>query len=216
MRRTERLFALAEHLRGRRTGITAQELADRFQVTLRTMYRDLDSLRAADFPLHADRGRGGGFALDRAYSLPPVNFTAREAALLVTAGRLLIELRLLPFVDTLELALDKVRAALPTASQRELEALRRSLTFIGVPAKTCPPAARRAIEQAWYERRPIRIVYEGSREVTRRPVRLEQIVMERTEVLLNCHDLEKNEPRQFKLHLIREATLLENDSRARG
>ena len=83
MRRTERLFALAEYLRGRRTGVTAGQLAERFDVTLRTIYRDLDSLRAADMPLHADRGRGGGFALDRAYSLPPVNFTAREAALLL-------------------------------------------------------------------------------------------------------------------------------------
>ena len=79
MKRTERLFALAEHLRARRTGVTAEALAERFEVTVRTIYRDLDSLRAAELPLVAERGRGGGYALDRAYSLPPVNFNAREA-----------------------------------------------------------------------------------------------------------------------------------------
>src|SRR5262249_34375836 len=83
MRRTERLFAMAEYLRGRRTGVTAEALAERFGVTVRTVYRDLDSLRDASLPLLAERGRGGGYALDKAYSLPPVNFTSREAAVLV-------------------------------------------------------------------------------------------------------------------------------------
>src|SRR5689334_19218914 len=109
MQRTERLFALAEYLRGRRTGVTAETLAERFGVTVRTMYRDLDALRSAAMPLSAERGRGGGYALDRSYSLPPVNFTAREAALLVALGRFATEMRLLPFTDTLASALDKVR-----------------------------------------------------------------------------------------------------------
>ncbi len=47
MRRTERLFALGEHLRSRRTGVTAEQLAQRFGVTVRTIYRDLDALREA-------------------------------------------------------------------------------------------------------------------------------------------------------------------------
>ncbi|MGF1468868.1 MAG: helix-turn-helix transcriptional regulator [Sandaracinaceae bacterium] len=100
MKRTERLFALAEVLRGRRTGVTAEELAERFGVTVRTIYRDLASLREADLPVGAERGRGGGYALDRRYSLPPVNFTAREAAVLVSAGLYLDRMRVIPFVDT--------------------------------------------------------------------------------------------------------------------
>ena len=53
MQRTERLFALAEYLRGRRTGVTAEALAERFGVTVRTIYRDLDTLRAAALPVSA-------------------------------------------------------------------------------------------------------------------------------------------------------------------
>src|ERR1700759_3390714 len=120
MQRTERWFALTEYLRGRRTGVTAETLAERFDVTVRTIYRDLDSLRAAALPIGAERGRGGGYALDRSYSLPPVNFTAREAALLVALGRYASEMRLMPFTDTLDKALDKVRGALSASAQREL------------------------------------------------------------------------------------------------
>ena len=120
MRRQARLFAIAEYMRGRRTGATAEQIAARFRVTVRTVYRDLDALREAELPLRADRGRGGGYALDRNYTLPPVNFTAREAALLVTLGRWAAQMRLLPFSDTLGRALDKVRGALSTSAQREL------------------------------------------------------------------------------------------------
>ena len=205
MRRVERLFALAEHLRARRTGITAEALAARFGVTVRTIYRDLDALRQADLPVHAERGRGGGFALDRGYHLPPVNFDAREAALLVVAGRWLTELRLLPFTDTLRAATDKVRAALPERSQRELQRLQRSLAYVGVPTRAPGPEVRAAVEQAWIESQPLRIVYRGARGVTERRVRIEQVVMERTETLLNAFDLEKQEMRQFRLHRIVEA-----------
>ena len=208
MRRTERLFALAEYLRGRRTGVTAGQLAERFEVTLRTMYRDLDSLREASMPLHADRGRGGGFALDRSYSLPPVNFTAREAAMLVLAGDWLIKLRLLPFVDTLSSALDKVRGALPVRTQHELANWMQTLSFVGVPAHAVAPAVRRAVETAWFERQALEITYDGASGRTVRRVRIESVVMERTETLLNCIDLAHGESRQFKLHRITQAKAL--------
>jgi len=120
MRRKSRLFALAEALRARRTGVTAQQLADRFGVTLRTIYRDLEALQDAGMPIKADRGRGGGYALDKSYQLPPINFTAREAALLLALSRLAIEQRLIPFPNAIEKATDKVRAALSTSAQREL------------------------------------------------------------------------------------------------
>src|SRR5437763_16073924 len=97
MRKKSRMFAVAEALRARRTGITAGELAERFGVTLRTIYRDLQALQDAGMPIRADRGRGGGYALDKSYQLPPVNFTAREAALLVELARLATEQRPVQF-----------------------------------------------------------------------------------------------------------------------
>src|ERR1700744_4408839 len=132
MQRTERLFALTEYLRGRRTGVTAEVLAERFGVTVRTIYRDLDALRDAALPLHADRGRGGGYALDRSYSLPPVNFTARAAPVLLAIGKFASEMRLVPFAETLESALYKVRSALSSQNRSEMLRHLESLSFIGI------------------------------------------------------------------------------------
>jgi predicted DNA-binding transcriptional regulator YafY len=209
MRRTERLFALAEYLRGRRTGVTAQALALRFGVTIRTIYRDLDGLRAASMPLAAERGPGGGYALDRTYSLPPVNFTAREAALLVALGRFAIDMRLLPFTDTLESGLDKVRAALSTSAQRELLARLKELSFLGVPALPSRKEVRAAIERAWFERQPLRITYvDGNLVQTTRDIRIESVVMDRQETRLAAVDQVAGERRHFRIHRIVRAEVL--------
>ncbi len=209
MKRTERLFALAEYLRARRTGVTAETLADRFGVTLRTMYRDLDALRAASLPLAAERGPGGGFALDKSYTLPPVNFTAREAALLVALGSFAVSTRLVPFEETLQRALDKVRAALSTSAQRELIGRLRELAFVGIPALPISKPVRAAVERAWFEQRPLRMTYRDANGVrSTRDVRIDQVVMERTETRINAFDPAKNESRQFRLDRIEKAEVV--------
>jgi predicted DNA-binding transcriptional regulator YafY len=213
MSRTERLFALTEYLRGRRTGVTAEVLAERFAVTVRTIYRDLDTLRAAALPIGAERGRGGGYALDRSYSLPPVNFTAREAALMVALGRFAIEMRLLPFADTLEAALDKVRAALSTSAQRELLTRLSELSFHGVPALPTRKSVRAALERAWFEQRPLRIVYvDGNFIEKSRTIRIVGVLMERHETRLDAVDLESKERRHFRLDRIAQAEVVRLDA----
>ena len=78
MNRIDRLYALVEELRaaGRR-GRTARQLAARFEVSVRTIERDLSALGQAGVPLATRTGRAGGFTLDRSMSLPPLNFTPR-------------------------------------------------------------------------------------------------------------------------------------------
>lgn len=213
MRRTDRLFALTELLRARRTGITAEKLAERFEVSVRTIHRDLDALRAAAVPVVGERGRGGGLALDNAYTLPPVNFTPHEAAVLVAAGRWLERSRLLPFVETIRSATDKVQGALPRARQAEVGRLADRLAWIGVPAAQAPAHVRAAVEHAWVHGAPLRITYAGSRATTVRDIRIEALLLERTVTLLNARDLGLGEPRQFRLDRIRDAEPLGADRR---
>ncbi len=211
MKQRARLFAITELMRGRRTGVTAEILAERFDVTLRTIYRDLDALRDAGLPVRAERGRGGGYSLDKSYTLPPVNFTAREAAVLLTVARYSKEMRLLPFLETLASAMDKVQGALTTSAQRELVLHMRELSFVGVPALAAPPSVRRAVEQAWFERAALHIRYRGAGnpgELTERDVRIRNVTCERGTTLLNCDDLGKGEPRQFRLDRIEHAVVL--------
>ena len=216
MHRKSRLFALAEYLRGRRTGVTAEQLAERFGVTIRTIYRDLDSLRDASLPVLAERGPGGGFALDRAYTLPPVNFTPREAAVLAALGRFAAETRLLPFVDTLESALSKVRGALSTGKQREAIALGDELVFAGVPGLPVRPAVRRAIEDAWFERRAVRLEYRrGDGSPGDRAVRIARVLMERHATVLECLDVTTGDKRAIRLDRIDAATLVGDSAASR-
>jgi len=212
MRKKSRMFAIAEALRARRTGVTAAELADRFGVTLRTIYRDLEALQDAGMPIRADRGRGGGYALDKNYQLPPVNFTAREAALLVALARLATEQRLVPFPKAIEKAADKVRSALSTSAQRELLALVGELQFVGVPALPIAAGVRDALETAWFEGRPLRIVYaKGGKawQLSPRVVKLKSLVFDRSLTLLNCQDLESGEDRQFRLDRVHAASVMD-------
>lgn len=218
MRRTQRLFALAEHLRARRSGVTAEQLAQRFGVSLRTIYRDLDALKVAHLPVRADRGRGGGYALDRSYALPPVNFTAREAAVLLTAGAFLERARVMPFTEALASALDKVRNALSPEARRELAALGETLQFAVIPSHTGTPPVRRAIEQAFFERQPVELAYTDRDGVrTRRVVELLSVLIDRGETLLNVRDHSRGgDTRQLKLHRIESARVVRRPPREPG
>ena len=94
--------------------------------------------------MSAERGPGGGFALDRSYSLPPVNLTPREAALLVVLGRFATETRLVPFTDTLDAALSKVRGALNAGQQREALADADKIVFAAIPVLPTPTESARS------------------------------------------------------------------------
>jgi predicted DNA-binding transcriptional regulator YafY len=202
MTRTERLFALAEHLRGRRSGITAGELAERFNVTVRTIHRDLTSLRMADMPISSERGRGGGFSLDAHYTLPPINIAAREAAVLLMLTSYAKEMRLLPFNETLESAANKVRAALSASGQRELARKLSELAFVGVPSKPIANGVARAVERAWFEQSVLAIVYPvGEYGRARMNIKIRSFVLDRNETRLNVTN-EKGHDRQLRLDRI--------------
>ncbi len=208
MTRQVRLFAIVEYLRARKTGVTAQMLADRFEVTVRTIYRDLDALRDAHLPLRAEQGRGGGYALDRHYSLPPINLSPREAAVLIAVASQAIQMRLVPFKATLSGAIDKVRGALSVSAQRELLEVLKQLTYVGVPALPAPPAVRSAVEDAWFGQRPVALRYRRKGGDTgARTVRIAGVLMERHMTMLDCVDVATGEQRRLRLDRIEHAAL---------
>jgi predicted DNA-binding transcriptional regulator YafY len=143
--RTDRLYALVEELRAvAPRPRTARQLAERFEVSVRTIERDLGALMEAGVPLYASPGPGGGYTLDKSHTLPPVNFTAEEAAALTIA---LARPAASPLAGALRSALRKVVAAMPAD---HAEAAQRLVGRVGLfphASDVAPPAAR-AVEQA--------------------------------------------------------------------
>src|SRR6476619_3775714 len=106
MNRTDRLYALVEELRSRAPRpMRATELADQFEVSTRTIERDLLALQQAGVPIWAQPGPGGGYSLNVDTTLPPLNLTAAEAAAIATA---LAVTRAMPFAEAGRSALTKL------------------------------------------------------------------------------------------------------------
>lgn len=138
MNRLDRLFGLLLLLRGGRT-IPAAELARRLAVSVRTVYRDVDTLSALGVPVYAERGRAGGFRLLEGYFLPPVTFTVGEAVSLVLGLTLLGSLRARPFAAELATAEQKLVAAVPDHIRAVLANARGIIGFEGFPGDVFHP-----------------------------------------------------------------------------
>ena len=168
MNRTDRLYAVVEELRAvAPRPRTARQIAERFEVSVRTIERDLTALLEAGVPIYATPGPGGGYALDPAHTLPPVNFTADEAAALAIA---LARPGSTPLADALRSALRKVVTAMPAA---EAEAARRFAGRVHLMAHDSDvrPSPARAIERALVDGRVVAMAYEDRHgRATRRTV----------------------------------------------
>jgi predicted DNA-binding transcriptional regulator YafY len=128
MNRIDRLYALVEELRaaGPR-GRTARQLAGHFEVSVRTIERDLSALGQAGVPLATRTGRTGGYSVDRSMSLPPLNFTPREAAAVAVALSLSEHLL---FARDARSALHKIAAAMPADALAEAHATAEKVRLI--------------------------------------------------------------------------------------
>ena len=119
MNRIDRALGIVLLLRDG-ASLSAQELARRFEVSKRTIYRDIETLSLVGVPMYAARGREGGFRLMEGYFLPPLMFSRTEAVSLLMAVTMLRSLRSRPFPAELETAQEKLLAALPAQLRRIL------------------------------------------------------------------------------------------------
>ena len=111
MRKSERLFQLVNLLRGRRTAITAEQLSDVMEVSVRTIYRDIQALTLSGVPVEGEAGIG--YLLRPGYQLPPLMFDFDEVQALLL-GASMVEAWTDPELAAgAQRAVQKIRAVLP-------------------------------------------------------------------------------------------------------
>lgn len=121
MKRTERLHAITEMLRRHgKWGCTAEQLADEFVVSVRTIKRDLAALQSAGLPIWSRSGPGGGYGLAERSTLPPINLTAPQAVALLAAVAAASNA---PYSDQARAGVLKIVDVLDPATRRTAEQL---------------------------------------------------------------------------------------------
>lgn len=155
MKRVERLHALSEMLRrsGRR-GVSAERLAADFEVSVRTIKRDLDALENSGAPVWSRPGPGGGYGLAAGASLPPVSLSPAQAVALMAAVSAAPDA---PYADLAAAGVRKIMDVLDPKTRARADELAHRVWVNAVPASS--RAIKSALEEAMAEQRVIRLRY---------------------------------------------------------
>jgi predicted DNA-binding transcriptional regulator YafY len=159
--RTDRLYALREELRrAGPIGRTAERLAGTFEVSVRTIKRDVSTLQQGGFPVWARPGPGGGYVVDDAATLPPINFTDAEISGLAAA---VAAHRGQPFDGHARSALVKALSVMDPQARRRATVLKERvwIDHTGTPSDA---RTRHVVEQALHLQRVLVVHYRDRQE----------------------------------------------------
>lgn len=169
MRRADRLFQIVQIVRGRRLS-TAEYLAERLEVSVRTVYRDVAALQGQGVPI--DGEAGVGYRMRAGFDLPPLMFTTEEAKALVAAVRLAQPRLDAELAAQAENALSKIIGVLPPGARAAAD----SVVLYAPPVALADTTRERLLElrHAIESRRKLHLRYldlkEASSERVVRPL----------------------------------------------
>lgn len=155
MSKTARLFQLMQVLRSLPPPATAEQLADEIGVSVRTIYRDVDTLRGLGAVI--DGSAGFGFTLIEDASLPPLGFDEEEIEALVVGLREVMAVGDPSLAEAANHALSKLRARLPSKQAHRLE--HAVLTAVRFERPALPGVNARQLRRAAWEEQTIRFDY---------------------------------------------------------
>jgi len=215
MSRADRLLELSALLKARQE-TTVASLAQALQVSRRTLFRDLSTLREQGWRIEADTGPGGGVRLDRESGLMAVKFSFDEIIGLWIAARLSESVASVLWGASARSALNKLLATLPQARRSSLRRM-LSRVVVGRPAAQAvreslgPTQAglSRLVEQAFAQGRCLSFSYTDRRgRQTRRSAEVHGLLVEVPVWYLLAVDRGLGKTRLFRFDRIRQARLL--------
>lgn len=120
MSQLSRLISILTLLKSKRL-LTATELAEKYDVSVRTIYRDIRKLEDAGVPVYTIEGRG--YSLMDHYTVAPVQFTEKQANALITAQHIVSQSKDVSFVNDFNDALTKIKSVFKSSVQEKSELL---------------------------------------------------------------------------------------------
>lgn len=171
MNRIDRLHAILTHLQSKKL-VTAQEMADRFNISLRTVYRDVKALDESGVPVIGEAGTG--YTIMEGYRLPPVMFSQEEASALMLGSKLAEQFTDGSVKKHFNAALFKIKAVLRTTDKEYVDNLTDHIAILSRLPPDMEPSQQclSLLQQAVANRKVVLVNYHSSNkdETTRRDV----------------------------------------------
>jgi predicted DNA-binding transcriptional regulator YafY len=209
MNRIDRISTILIHLQSKPL-VKAQEIADRFGISLRTVYRDIRTLEEAGVPLGSEAGKG--YFLADGYHLPPVMFTEKEAGSMLIAEKLVEKFTDQSIDKHFKSALYKIKSVLKPGEQEYLNSLDPNIVisaFATSAADGFPNNFIADIQKAIGEERIIQLHYHSlsKNELTMREIEPIGISFYASSWHLIGYCLMRKDYRDFRINRIRQLTV---------
>jgi len=185
---------------------TGAELAERLEVSPRTIRNDVERLRALGYPVHATRGQVGGYRLEAGASLPPLLLEDDEAVAVAIGLRTATSGAVTGIEETSLRALAKLEQVLPPRLRRQVSTLQRVTVHVRRrPVPTIDPAILTELARLARERFTLRFDYSDRRQTaSQRRVEPYRIVNTGQRWYLVAWDLDREDWRTFRVDRMRE------------
>ena len=201
MNRINRITAILTQLQSKRI-VTAQTIANRFEISLRTVYRDIKSLQEAGVPIGSENGVGY-FIVD-GYRLPPIMFTEEEANAMITADKLVNQKNDSSLSKNYTSALIKIKAVLRNQQKEKIELLDSRISADSKYISHPKSAYLSKIQTAITDFLQLDITYKSiyKEEVTKRNVKPLALYFTENDWILIAFCMLRNGIREFRLDKI--------------
>lgn len=215
MNKTDRLLAIVLELQGKGWQ-RAEDLAETFETSKRTIYRDMLALGEAGVPIVSIPGRG--YALVEGYFLPPLSFTTDEATMLLLGSDVMAQSFDVQYRTAAESAGRKIAGVLPERLREDVRALRERIAFVQQNIMATPVEAQwlQELRRAMLEGRQVRFQYfacshaDGAQTPTTRTVHPYGLTHIRSTWLLTAWDVTRRDVRRFRLGRMEDLTVLDD------